>query len=81
MASFISDSADIWTVALQAPLSMGFQSRILERVAFPHPGDLPDPGIEPASLLPPALAGRFFTTSTPGKPMFVYECTYIHISF
>jgi len=32
---------------------------------FPSPGDLPDPGIEPAS---PALAGRFFTTEPPGKP-------------
>ena len=32
---------------------------------FPPPGDLPDPGIEPAS---PALAGRFFTTEPPGTP-------------
>ena len=32
---------------------------------FPSLGDLPDPGIEPRS---PALAGRFFTTETPGKP-------------
>ena len=30
---------------------------------WPPPGDLPDPGIEPASLTSPALAGRFFTTS------------------
>ena len=29
---------------------------------MPSPGDLPDPGIEPASLMSPALAGRFFTT-------------------
>ena len=28
------------------------------------PGDLPDPGIEPASLMPPAMAGGFFTTIT-----------------
>ena len=34
---------------------------------FPSPGDLHDPGIEPSS---PALAGRFFTTELPGKPMF-----------
>ena len=40
------------------------QARILEWVAIPSPGDLPDPGIEPSSLRPPALAGRFFTTST-----------------
>ena len=41
------------------------QSRILEWVAFPSPGDLPDPGIEPES---PELTGRFFTTAPPGKP-------------
>ena len=34
-------------------------------VPFPPPGDLPDPGIEPKSLMPPALAGGFFTTSAP----------------
>ena len=38
------------TVAHQAPLSMGFsQARILGWVAFPSPGDLPNPGIEPVS--------------------------------
>ena len=42
-----------WTVACQVPLSMGIlQARILERVVFPSPGDLPNPGIEPRS---PAL--------------------------
>ena len=35
---------------------------------FPTRGDLPDPGIEPASLESPALAGGFFTTVPPGKP-------------
>ena len=39
------------------------QARILEWVAVPFSGDLPDPGIKPASLKSPALAGRFFTTS------------------
>ena len=40
------------------------QARILEWVAVLEdpPGDLPNPGIEPASLMFPALAGRFFTT-------------------
>ena len=38
------------------------QARILEWLPFPPPKDLPDPGIEPASLASPALAGRFFTT-------------------
>jgi len=32
-------------------------------LTFPSPGDLPDPGIEPESLMSPALAGGFFTTS------------------
>ena len=45
------------------------QARILEWVAFPAPGDLPDPGIEPISLGSPALAGRFFITLPPGKPL------------
>ena len=31
-------------------------------------GDLPDPGIEPKSLVSPVLAGRFFTTEPPGNP-------------
>ena len=37
------------------------QARILECIAFPFPGDLPYPGIKPASLVSPALAGEFFT--------------------
>ena len=45
------------------------QARILEWVAiFFSPGDLPDPGIELASLVSPALAGGFFTIAPPGKP-------------
>ena len=44
------------------------QARILEWVAIPPPGDLPDPGIKPESLRFPALAGGFFTTSPPVKP-------------
>ena len=39
------------------------QARILEWVAKLSSGDLPDPGIEPTSLVSPALAGGFFTTS------------------
>ena len=39
---------------------------------FPPPGDLPDPGIKPSFPVSPALAGRFFTTAPPGKPM-IYE--------
>ena len=54
------------TVACQAPLSMGFPRQEYWRgCSFPSPGDLPNPGMEPAS---PALAGRFFITEPPGKP-------------
>ena len=45
------------------------QARILEWVAISSPRDLPDPGTEFASLASPALAGRFFTTEPPGKPI------------
>ena len=55
-----------WTVAGQAPPSMGFsRQEYWSGLQFPSPGDLPDPGIEPASATSPALAGRFFTTSAP----------------
>ena len=47
-----------------------FQARILEWVAIPSPGHLPDPGIKDISLVAPALAGRFITTVPPGKLLF-----------
>ena len=53
-----------WTVAFQAPLSMRFpRQEYWSRLPFLSPGDLPDPGIEPVSLMSPALAGGFSTTS------------------
>ena len=53
-----------WTVAHQPPLSMGFsRQEYWSGLPFP-PGDLPNPGIEPTSLMSPALSGRFFTTRT-----------------
>ena len=56
-----------WTVAHQAPLSMGYpRQELLKWVAFPSPGDLPDPRIEPTS---PALADGFFTTESPEKSL------------
>ena len=54
-----------WTVARQAPLSMGFpRKEYWSWLSFPSPRDLPDPGIEPES---PTLAGGFFTTESPEK--------------
>ena len=53
-----------WTVACQAPLSMGFsRQECWSGLQCPFPEDLPNPGIKPASLMSPALAGGFFTTS------------------
>ena len=54
-----------WTVACQAPLSMGFsRQKYWSGLPCPPPSHFPDPGIEPESLVSPALAGKFFTTST-----------------
>ena len=46
------------------------QARILEWLPFPSPGNLPDPGVEPA---PPALAGGFFIAEPPGKPNGIFS--------
>ena len=55
------------TVALQAPLSMGFsRQEYWSRLSFPSPGDLPDPGTE---LVSPVSAGRLFTAEPPEKPV------------
>ena len=63
----MSDSVTPQTVAHQAPMSTGLpRQEYWSELPFHPPGDLPDPGIEPVS---PALAGGFFTTETPGKPM------------
>ena len=57
--------ATLWTVAHQAPLSMGFsRQEYSSGVSCPSPGDLPDPGLQPTSVMAPALASKFFTTST-----------------
>ena len=62
----MSDSFAIpWTVAHQAPLSMGFSGQEYWS-GLPSPEDLPNPEIEPKPLASPALAGRFFTIAPPG---------------
>ena len=54
----------LWTTAHQSPLSMEFsRQEYWSGLPFPPPGDLPDPGIELMSLVSPAWAGGFFTTS------------------
>ena len=60
-----------WTVAHQAPLSMGFlRQENWSGLPFPFPGYLPDPGIKPSS---PALAGGFFTAEPLGKSSKKYK--------
>ena len=55
-----------WTVAHQAPLSMGFsRQEYWSGLPFPSPGDLPDPGTEPGS---PALQADSLPSEPPGKP-------------
>ena len=60
--------ATSWTVAHQAPLSMGFsRQECWSGLPFPPSGNLPNPRIEPVPLMSPALRGRFFTTSATWK--------------
>ena len=62
-----------WTVAHQAPLSMNFpRQEYWSGLPCPPVGDLPHSGIEPKSLVFPALASRFFTTSVTQEAL----CTY-----
>ena len=63
-----------WTVACQAPLSMGFpRQEYWSGFPFPSPGDIPDPGIKPVS---PALAGGSFTSKLPEKPLTIAHETF-----
>ena len=54
----------LWTVVCQAPLFVELsRQEYWNGLLFPSPGDLPDPGIKPRSLTPPAWADGFFITS------------------
>ena len=65
--------------AHQAPLSMGFsRQEYWNGSHFLLQGTLLNLGLKPASLVPPALAGGFFTTESPGKPLWHNGLTYIH---
>ena len=68
----------LWTLAYQDPLSMGFsRQECWSGLPCPPPGDLPDPGIKPASLASPASAGRCFTTVPTGKTLGTADvCTF-----
>ena len=61
----------LWTVAFQAPLSMGLsRQEYWSGLPGPRPGDLPNPWMEPVFLMSPALAGGFFTT----RAYFIKNC-------
>ena len=63
------------TLACQAPLFIDFsRQEYWNGLSFPTPGDLPEPGIK---LTSPALAGGFFTTEPPGKP--IINCVYYNV--
>ena len=72
-----SESVTLCTVDCQSPLSIEFsRQEYWSTLPFPPPGSPPpgsppDPGIEPASLVSPALADRFFITVPHGKPIYL----------
>ena len=72
--------ATLWTVAHQVPQSMGFsRQEYWSGLPCPPPGDLLNSGIKPVSLLSPALAGSFFTTSATWEAlvnMYIHLITY-----
>ena len=70
-------SATPWTVAYQAPPSMGFpRQEYWSGLPFPSPGDLPDPRIEPGF---PSLEADALTSEPPRKPHQLYSVNYIGI--
>ena len=72
--------ATLQIAACQVPLSMGFcRQEHWSGLSCTSPGDLPDPGIEPGSLMSPALAGWFLTTSATWEAL--KSATSMHISY
>ena len=75
--SVVSDSLrPLWTVAHEAPLSMGFsRQEYWSGLPFPSPGDLPNPGIKARS---PALQADALTSEPPGKPLNLFLLSFNH---
>ena len=64
-----------WTVACQAPLSMGFsRQEYWSGLPCPPPKDLPNPGIKPTCVMSPALQGDSLLLAQPGKPLRLHCC-------
>ena len=67
--------ATLWTIASQAPLSIGFsRQEYWSGLPCTAPRDLPNPGIEPMSLTSLALAGGFFTTNATWEALLTSQC-------
>ena len=67
--------ATLWTVARQAPLSMGFsRQEYLSGLPCPPPGDLPNPGIEPTFPATPALQADFLPLGHQEAPLESMNC-------
>ena len=77
----VSDSfATPWTVAREAPLPVEFsRQRYWNGLSFLIPGDLPDPGIEPTSLVSPTLAGIFSITAHSGSSLLLLLSHFSHV--
>ena len=77
--SRVQTLATPWTVAYQAPPSVGFsRQEYWSGLPFPSPGDLPDPGIEPRS---PTLDADALTSESPGKPNCAVVWAFFGIAF
>ena len=75
MLSHVQLFATLWTVAHQAPLSMGLsRQEYWSGVPFPSPGDLPNPGMEPASLISPMGCSVQFSSVAQSCPTL---CNYL----
>ena len=74
MLSHVQLFAALCTVALQASLTMELSSQeYWSGLPFSTPGDLPNPGIKPGSLVSRAFTGRFFTTKATWEAQIVHE--------
>ena len=80
--SYVGLFVTLWTIACQAPLSMGFSRKeYWSGLLCPPSGNLSDPGIEPVFLMSPALAGSFFALAPPGKPTYAIFLPYKAFTF
>ena len=74
-AKSLQSCLTLWTVACQAPLSMGVsRKKYWSGLSCPPPGDLPDPGIKPVSTYVSCTGGRSFTTNATWEALAMSIC-------